>query len=209
MERKQRIVKEPKERKNEILDAAERFFSEKGYDGTSVNDILLAVNIAKGTFYHHFKSKEDVLDTLIERRIQIGLKKAEEIIAADLPPVQKLLAIIMAQKPQDRLHEDFISFLHEKGNSKMHEKSIIQTITCLSPCLAKVFKEGIEAGVFNTPFPLESAEILLASVMVLFDNGFFQWTEKERAVKIAAFLNVVERTVGATPGSFSVFTKAF
>jgi hypothetical protein len=45
--------------------------------------------------------------------------------------------------------------------------------------------------------------------MVLFDDGFFQWTEKERAVKIAAFLNVVERTVGAEPGSFSEFVKAF
>ncbi|MDR2970638.1 MAG: TetR/AcrR family transcriptional regulator, partial [Bacteroidales bacterium] len=197
MERKQRIIKEPEERKSEILDAAERFFSQKGYEGTSVNDILAAVNIAKGTFYHHFKSKEDVLDTLIERRVQMGVKKAEEIIAAPLPPVQKLLAIMMAQKPQDRLQEDFISILHEHDNSKMHEKSIIQSITHLSPCLAKVFREGIEAGVFNTPFPLESAEILLAAVMVLFDDGFFQWTEKERAVKIAAFLNVVERTVGA------------
>ena len=139
----------------------------------------------------------------------MGVEKAEGIIAAPLPPVQKLLAIMMAQKPQDRLHESLIFVLHEHDNSKMHEKSIIQSVSHLSPCIAKVLKEGIEAGIFNTPFPLESAEILLAATMVLFDDGFFKWTEKEKAIKTAAFLTVIERTVGAEAGSFSVFARAF
>ena len=53
-----RIVKEHEERKNEILDTAEILFEEKGYDKCSVNDILNRIGIAKGTFYHYFKSKE-------------------------------------------------------------------------------------------------------------------------------------------------------
>ena len=63
-----RIVKEADERKNEILDAAARLFMEKGFDRTSANDILAAVGIAKGTLYYHFKSKEDIMDALIERQ---------------------------------------------------------------------------------------------------------------------------------------------
>ncbi|MEG1678401.1 MAG: helix-turn-helix domain-containing protein, partial [Clostridia bacterium] len=62
-----RIVKEAKERENEILDAASILFSEKGFDGTSIADILLKVGIARGTLYYHFKSKEDMMDALIER----------------------------------------------------------------------------------------------------------------------------------------------
>ncbi|MEG2719586.1 MAG: helix-turn-helix domain-containing protein, partial [Clostridia bacterium] len=48
-----RIVKEAKERENEILDAASILFSEKGFDGTSIADILLKVGIARGTLYYH------------------------------------------------------------------------------------------------------------------------------------------------------------
>jgi AcrR family transcriptional regulator len=204
-----RIVKEPEERKTEILNAAEKLFAAKGYEAATVNDILAAVNIAKGTFYYYFKSKEDVLDALIERRISDGVKKAEEIAASALPPVKKLLAIIMAQRPQKPVPEDITSVLHEKGNAPMHEKALTQTIIRLSPCLGQVVEEGIQAGVFSTPFPKESIQILLAAALVLFDDDFFQWTKKEAAVKAAAFINVMERAVGAKTGSFSGFEKAF
>ncbi|MEI3178564.1 MAG: helix-turn-helix domain-containing protein [Lachnospiraceae bacterium] len=62
-----RVVKEAEERKNEILDVAERLFGEKGFDNTSTNDILEEIGIARGTLYYHFKSKEDILDAMIER----------------------------------------------------------------------------------------------------------------------------------------------
>jgi AcrR family transcriptional regulator len=77
-----RIVKEHEERKSEILDAAEQLFAARGYEAATVNDILGAVKIAKGTFYYYFKSKEEVLDTFIERSIGEGLQKAEEITAS-------------------------------------------------------------------------------------------------------------------------------
>ena len=56
-----RIVKEASERKNEILDVAERLFYERGYDNTSTNDILAEIGIARGTLYYHFKSKDYVI----------------------------------------------------------------------------------------------------------------------------------------------------
>jgi AcrR family transcriptional regulator len=189
-----RVVKEPEERKKEILDAAEKLFAERGYEAATVNDILDAVKIAKGTFYYYFKSKEEVLDALIERRIDEGAAKAEEIAASPLPPVQKLLAIMMAQK---------------KDNAKMHQKSITKYVLRLSPCLGKVVSEGIEAGSFSTPFPRESAEILLSAALVLFDDDYFQWTQEEAAAKIAAFLTVIERAVGAKDGSFAEFAQIF
>ncbi|MCL2472104.1 MAG: TetR/AcrR family transcriptional regulator [Treponema sp.] len=204
-----RIIKEPEERRNEIMDAAEKLFTGKGYEPTTVNDILAMVNIAKGTFYYHFKSKEDVLDALIDRRIREGVKKAEEIILSHLPPGKKLLAIIMAQKPRNETQEVFNSVLHETDNAKMHQKALTQSVLNFGLCLARVIEEGIGLGIFNTPFPRESAEILLAAALVLFDTDFFLWTKKEKAAKIAAFLTAMERTLGAKPGSFSEFEKAF
>ena len=52
-----RIVKEAQERKNEILDIADRLFKLKGFDHTSIADILMEAGIARGTLYYHFKSK--------------------------------------------------------------------------------------------------------------------------------------------------------
>ena len=209
MGKKRRIVKEPEERKKEILDTAERLFSTKGYEASTINDILEAVQIAKGTFYYHFKSKEEVLDALIDRRISEGVQKAQEIAGSPLPVVQKLLAIIMAQKPQNKIQEDFISVLHEKDNSKMHQKSITQYVLHLSPCIGEVFQEGIDAGIFTTPFPHESAEIILTAALVLFDDDYFKWTKKETKIKTTAFLTAMERILGAKEGNLSSFAKVF
>lgn len=206
---RRRIVKEPEERKNEILNAAELLFAAKGFESATVNDILAAVSIAKGTLYYYFKSKEDVLDALIDRRIQEGINKANEISASPLSPEQKLLAIIMAQKARNETQKDFNSVLHETDNAKMHQKALTQCVIRLSPCLARVVEEGVSSGIFSTPFPAESAEILLAAALVLFDDDFFQWTEREKAGKIAAFLTVMERSLAAKTGSFADFAKAF
>ena len=62
-----RVVKEAELRRSEILDAAQHLFYSKGYDETSIQDIIDAVGIAKGTFYHHFESKQELLDHLIDR----------------------------------------------------------------------------------------------------------------------------------------------
>ncbi|MDR1212296.1 MAG: TetR/AcrR family transcriptional regulator [Spirochaetaceae bacterium] len=204
-----RIVKEPEERRKEILDAAEKLFAARGYEAATVNNILEAVKIAKGTFYYYFKSKEEVLDALIERRISEGVQKAEEIAASPLPPVEKLLAVIMAQQPQNQTQEDFNAVLHEKDNAKMHQKSLTQYILRLSPCIGKVVQEGVELGSFSTPFPNESAEILLCAALVLFDDAYFQWTNEETAARTAAFLVVMERALGAKAGSFSGLAKVF
>jgi AcrR family transcriptional regulator len=204
-----RIVKEPEERKSEILDAAEKLFAARGYEAATVNNILEAVKIAKGTFYYYFKSKEDVLDALIERRISEGMQKAEEIAASAIPPVQKLFEIIMAQKPQNQVQEDFNAVLHEKDNAKMHQKSLTRYILRLGPCLGKVIQEGIALRSFSTPFPNENAEILLCAALVLFDDAYFRWTNEEMKAKSAAFLTAMERILGAKAGSFSGFAKLF
>ena len=56
--------KYPEETRKKILDISFRLFSEKGYDHTTIQDIVDALGMSKGAVYHHFKSKEDILDHL-------------------------------------------------------------------------------------------------------------------------------------------------
>ncbi len=96
-----RIVKEYEERRKEILEIAERLFLTKGYTKTTVNDILKEIGIAKGTFYHYFKSKEEVMDEIIMRIIKEDVTKAKRIVSnPDIPVLDKLFKILMEQSPK-------------------------------------------------------------------------------------------------------------
>ena len=205
-----RIVKEPEVRKNEILDAAEKLFTVKGFEKATVQDILDAAGIAKGTFYYYFKSKEDALDAIIKRRINEFTARVKTIAAnPELTPAAKLLSAIMALKPQNPVQEEFNPVLHEPGNAQFHQKSLTESVLHVTPLLADIVGEGIEQHIFSTPYPRESMELLLTAAMVLFDDGFFQWQPDEMAAKITAFICAMERILGAEPGSLAHIAGVF
>src|SRR4051812_20150065 len=62
-----RVIKRPEVRRAEILDAAFKIFLQRGYDNTSLNEVIASAGLSKGMFYHHFASKEALLSALFER----------------------------------------------------------------------------------------------------------------------------------------------
>lgn len=203
-----RVSKSPEERKKEILDVAEELFTTKGYAETTINDILQKIGIAKGTFYYYFKSKEDVMDAIVDRFIEIGVRAAENIAQdSTLKAPEKIFQIIMAQNPDDSGKGKMIEELHRVNNAEMHQKSLVETILKLTPILTEVIEQGIDEGTFNTPYPKETVEVLLVSSGFLFDEGIFQWEASELMQKAIAFTYILETTLGAEAGSFSYLLK--
>ncbi|RXZ78687.1 TetR/AcrR family transcriptional regulator [Paenibacillaceae bacterium] len=199
-----RVSKHPDERKNEILDAAEQLFGTKGYSKTTINDILQRVGIAKGTFYYHFQSKEEVMDAIVMRFIQTGVEAAKAVAAApDLSAHEKIFQVIMAaQQPDAGRKEQMIEQLHQVNNAEMHQKSLVETIVQLTPVLTGVIEQGIREGTFKTDYPQETVEFLLVSSQFLFDEGIFQWEPHQLMQKAVAFTSIMETTLGAEAGSF-------
>ena len=76
--------------RNEILDAAAQIFSQKGYHGTSMQDIALAVNLQKASLYHHVSSKQEILFDLLNRGLDILISRVEEAIDDPGPPDELL-----------------------------------------------------------------------------------------------------------------------
>ena len=90
-----RVVKKHDERRNEILDAAEKLFAGKGYMKTTIMDILQEVGIAKGTFYYYFKSKEEVMDAVAMRYIDTGTEAVKKITEdKNLTALEKLTVLL-------------------------------------------------------------------------------------------------------------------
>ena len=199
-----RIVKEYEERRKEILETAERLFLTKGYTKTTVNDILKEIGIAKGTFYHYFKSKEEVMDEIIMRIIKEDVAKAKVIVSnPNIPVLEKLFRVLIEQSPKSGdVKDKMIEQFHQPNNAEMHQKSLVQSIIHLSPVLTEVLEQGIEEGIFSTSYPQETIELLLSSAQVIFDDGLFQWKPEEMMRRAKAYIKMMEVSVGAKEGSF-------
>ena len=205
-----RVSKDPEERRKEILDVAEMLFTTKGYSKTTVNDIIQMVGIAKGTFYYYFKSKEEVMDAIVMRFIDIGVENAKAVASnPNLKASEKIFQILMSQNPDTNRKEQMIEQLHQSNNAEMHQKSLVETILNLTPILTQVVEQGIEEGSFKTPYPKEVVEVLLASSQFMFDTGIFQWQPQEITRKAEAFAYIAETALGAEKGSFGYITQMF
>lgn len=99
------------EKRQELLNAAEMLFCQKGYEGTSVQDILNVLHLSKGGFYHHFTSKEEVLRALCERRAaRAAVSTAEELQAAS-SPMGRINAVLHGFMPLRKEETAFVAML--------------------------------------------------------------------------------------------------
>jgi AcrR family transcriptional regulator len=205
-----RVANKHDVRLNEILDAAEQLFVQKGYEQTTVNDILDEVGIGKGTFYHYFKSKEETMNIVVERMIR-QMESAARAIADDtaLTAHEKMQQIISATSISESPNGEFIEELHRPDNAMLHQKSISGTIDMLAPIMADVITQGIEESVYHTSHPLETIEFILSGSQLVFDEGFFQRTPEELQSRMAVFIQNIELLLGAPENSFAFLMEKF
>src|SRR4030042_1837714 len=119
-----RIVKKPDERKLEIINTAEKLFMKKGYNKTAVDEIIKKIGIAKGTFYHHFKSKEEVLESLVDKTLKSIIEKAKDIAAnKSLDAIEKMKLILSVQIPKDKDVQETTKNMQQADNRELNEKT--------------------------------------------------------------------------------------
>ena len=196
-----RVVKEAEERKNEILDAAEKLFGAKGFDHTSTNDILNEIGIARGTLYYHFKSKEDMLDAMIERITRQLIAKATDIVQKkEIPILQRLTMTIMALNVNNELGLEVMQQVHKPQNALMHQKMQETLLSGVNPLITGLIEEGIQQDIFRTDYPAEAVEMTMLYSSTAFDS-MTVYTEEERQRKIVAFIYNLEQLLGMEHGS--------
>lgn len=98
-------------KRQELLDAAEKLFCSRGYEGASVQDILQATGISKGGFYHHFASKEEVMKALCARRAERAVEVASAALQGADTPMARINAVLHAFMPLRRDAAEFVAML--------------------------------------------------------------------------------------------------
>ncbi|SHH61926.1 TetR/AcrR family transcriptional regulator [Clostridium intestinale] len=198
-----RITKEHDERRNEILDIAEKLFHIKGYDKCTINDILKEVGIAKGTFYHYFKSKEEVLDAIVSRYKDVVITRVNEVANNNFITLEeKLLGAFMSMRIIDQLDSEMINEMHKTENALLHQKILNQIVIDVAPILVKIIKEGVEKKVWRCKFPLEYMQIFLASSITLTDEGIFEFDGEYKNKIMEALISVLEKMLEVSENSF-------
>lgn len=198
-----RIVKPAEERKNEILDVAEQLFAEKGFDNASTNDIINRIGIARGTLYHHFGSKEEILDALVERMSRQGIARARTIIAdKSCPLMERISGAIIALNIESGAGPEVFEQIHKPQNALLHQKMQESLISGVVPLFSELIKEGNEEGTFHSDYPDEAAEMIILYSNIAFDE-LAGLTPEQMERKTIAFICHAERILGAAEGSLA------
>jgi AcrR family transcriptional regulator len=197
-----RTVKRPEVRRAELMDAAEALFADRGIDATSVGDIIERAGVAKGTFYWHFASKEELIDALVERENDGYIQRVRPIVEdPSLSAVGKLAAASKVHAATHGGHAGLHDYLHREGNALAHRKHLAREMMMLAPLLARVVEQGVAEGAFDTPCPVEAIEFMLAGVALALDPDEARRDPGRPAARLRALAGIMERALGAAPGS--------
>ena len=187
-------MKKGEKRKKELLKIAYDMFLTQGYENTSVDEIIEKAQIAKGTYYYYFKSKEQMLEEVIDMMIDSESEMARQIIGMDISSPQKIVGIIASIKPTEA-EQPIKDTLFQPESVLMHHKVRQKLINVLTPLLSEVIKEGVEEGIFECDNIPERVKMLL----IISDSTFNEGTFSEQDISV--FIDVSEKLLGAEKGT--------
>lgn len=198
-----RIVKDPGVRRQEIVDGARTLFQGKGFAGTSMADVMNHLKIARGTIYHYFRSKEELLEAVVE---QIVLEEAGRKVAflenSSGTAIEKMHALLKSGSLASQ-NGELLDQLHKPGNVAMHIRLLAVSIQKEAEIYAMIMEQGVKEGLFHTNTPLECAEFIISGIQFLTDTGVHPWTPEQLARRVKAFPGIVDSILGAAPGTFN------
>ncbi len=213
-----RIVKDPDVRRSEILAVAQRLFYLKGYEQTSIQDIITEIGIAKGTFYHYFSSKLDLLDAMIERMIEQTLQSLEPLVADDqlsaLEKFERFFSDLADWKVENKaFFLDIMTIWYKDENAILRHKVKTTSVEKTMPLLAQIIEQGMAEGTFATEYPADIAEIVLQIGQSLSDTLakiILNEAHNDDALaiierKTIVYRSAIERILNAPTGSIKLF----
>ena len=164
-----RISKPPEERKQEFLEAACQLFFEKGYEKTSVTDIVTRINVAQGLFYYYFKSKQECFEEVIDYMSRNFLKNARELANKGNSAQDRMRAVfdLLMQYVKEFENVSSLSDKNQERFSEMERRVRQSVMTEMIVMLQDVIESGNEDGSFHCIYPEETAKVITLGLITL------------------------------------------
>lgn len=167
----------PKQAIENIITISAKLFAEKGYDKTSMQDIVDAVGMSKGGIFHHFSSKEDIFNAVMERQFEQITETVKKWLddMHGLTAKEKLRGLIRRNLMDEKIIKESGNMISSAAESPQIILAFTQdNVKKLAPIIADVIREGIEDRSISTAFPNECAEVLLLLLNFWCDTNIFQ-----------------------------------
>ncbi len=207
-----------KNSKQAILESARKLFTLTGYHATSVDAILLDCRLSKGTFYHYFQSKSELLDGVVDGMLREVIAASAHLLEdADLDAAAKLDRFLGTGRKWRLAHVRTVAevskVLLDDENALLREKLRMRSNEIVLPILARIIAQGVAEGTFSIPHPdpHETGALLLHLAEAAGDANFRELLRPgegpERLERIKRRADVcfaaIERILGARPGILS------
>ncbi len=179
---RKRVTKQPRERRQDIMDAAVRVFAERGIHGSTVAHITQAAQVAKGTFYLYFDSKEHLLGALKDRFVDEALEKASDLLERVGREDWWALVDTAIESFADFMlgHRDLLHVFVQEGINEQTSDVFGECHRKLDMMFAAGIQAGVEAGAFETTDPAITAQMIHNALEGTIVNAMLYGDEVDR-----------------------------
>lgn len=156
-----------------ILDSMQKLMLKKDTRSISVSEIAREAGIGKGSIYYYFKSKEEIVDAVIERSYSDAIRQAQELVQAPgLDALTKMEIIFRTCRDSsiELSRQEAGSYMELQQSALLHQQYIYIMIRNLRPILADIIRQGNQEGTISCSSPDEVAEIVLIILTIKFDT---------------------------------------
>lgn len=201
-----------------FLEAAGKLFIEKGYEATTVNDIITAVDLSKGAFYHHFSSKDDVLMAVVEQWSEMSMNLLTPLLnepgLTALDVMERFFNLSRETKMKNlALLMEVGTAIFDDRNPALRQRYQTMLRRRMTPPMTSLIDRGNREGVFDVPDPEEGALTILSIAEAAGDRQFDMFIAGgdeemllEKIVnRVEATMTFIERILAVPRFSFTRF----
>ena len=183
--------RDPEKTYEKILEVSSKLFFEKGYENTSLQDIVNNLDgLTKGAVYHHFSSKDDILDAIEDKLLVENNPFKKVLVYSELTGIELIKkAFLLGIEDQEQQYYNKISMRIWRQSEKIQSPKMIAKMieinkNILAPDLCKIVEKGIKDGSVDTKYPMEISEQILLQINIGLLLAISDITEKELTGKI-------------------------
>jgi AcrR family transcriptional regulator len=153
-----------------IIDAGVVLFHERGYHATAVRDVVERAGITKGAFYHHFDSKETLLQVIYQEYLDYQVAIFNEVVTHPASPREHLAELIACIVLAVERYREHVTIFHQelRSFSQEYRDSVVKERSMMRREFEKVIRRGIKSGDFRQGLDIQ--------VTVLAVLGMCSWT---------------------------------
>ena len=207
-------------RRDAFIDAAQRLMQFRGWEQTSVQDVLDELEASRGAFYHYFDSKQALLEGVIERMVEQALATVEPVVLdPGLGAIEKLQGVFSTigrwKTERKQLVLSLLTVWMSDDNAIVREKFRRTMARRMEPTLVPIIRQGIEEGVFQTTSPDQTTHVFVMLLLGLQDiatevfldrqAGRIELADVERT--FAGYAEAFERVLSAPAGSIKLIDR--